>query len=85
MEGTIHGFDLIDLVLDIHLIEHPLAVKVVMAGGLPQVEIGNVRGVDNVVGLFEMLFLPEIFNLATDGRALGMPEDQSSAGIFLGM
>ena len=30
-----------------------------------------------------MLFLPEILDFATYGRALGMPEDESSTCIFL--
>ena len=46
VEGAVHRLDLVHLVLDVHLVEHPLPVEVVVAGGLPQVEIGNVWGVN---------------------------------------
>ena len=46
VEGAVHRLDLVHLVLDVHLVEHPLPVEVVVAGGLPQVEVGNVWGVN---------------------------------------
>jgi hypothetical protein len=46
VEGAVHRLDLVHLVLDVHLVEHPLPVEVVVAGRLPQVEVGNVGGVN---------------------------------------
>lgn len=40
-------------------------------------------GVNDIVICVEVLFLPEIFDFASYGRALGMPEDKSATGIFL--
>mmetsp|Transcript_10564 Transcript_10564/g.22520 ORF Transcript_10564/g.22520 Transcript_10564/m.22520 type:complete len:412 (+) Transcript_10564:1084-2319(+) len=83
MEGAVHGFDLILFVLDLHLIEHSLFVEVEVSGSFPQVEIGDVRCVDDVVILVNVLLLPKVFDFTSDGGAFGVPEDESSSGVFL--
>mmetsp|Transcript_3948 Transcript_3948/g.8716 ORF Transcript_3948/g.8716 Transcript_3948/m.8716 type:complete len:383 (-) Transcript_3948:290-1438(-) len=83
VKGTVHGFNLIHFIFDIHLIEHSLRVEVKVTRGFPQVEVGNVGGVHNIVVLLEVLFLPEVLDFAAHGGPLGMPEDESPSGVFL--
>lgn len=47
--SPVHGFELVLFILDVHLVEHVLLVKVKVARGLPQVYLGYVRGVQELV------------------------------------
>mmetsp|Transcript_31765 Transcript_31765/g.68611 ORF Transcript_31765/g.68611 Transcript_31765/m.68611 type:complete len:239 (+) Transcript_31765:848-1564(+) len=83
VERAIHRSDLVYLILDVHLIEHTLCVEVEVARGFPKFKVSNVGTVDEVVALAGVLILPKVFDFGADSGALGMPEDKSSAGIFL--
>lgn len=48
-----------------------------MAGGFPQVQPGNVRAVDQVVPLSQVLVLPvSLYDVANNG-ALWVPQDEA--------
>jgi hypothetical protein len=83
MEWTIHGFNLILFILNFHLLEHTVTVKLVVTGRLPEVKICNMRCKYYVIAIGYMRRLPEIFNLVTDFRSLGMPENKSATSILL--
>jgi hypothetical protein len=83
VKGTIHGLDLIFLIFHFHGFKHALLVKVKMPRSLPQIQVGNMRCVDNVIAIILMSLLPEILNLTTNGGSLWMPKDESATGILL--
>ncbi len=41
-------------------------------------------GVNQVVAILHMLFIPELFNLVTHHTAVGMPEDESLPNFVVG-
>lgn len=49
VEGAVHGFDLVLISLDVHLVEHALLVEIEVPRRLPQLQIGHVRGVQQLV------------------------------------
>mmetsp|Transcript_34177 Transcript_34177/g.82782 ORF Transcript_34177/g.82782 Transcript_34177/m.82782 type:complete len:385 (+) Transcript_34177:128-1282(+) len=49
VERAVHRLDLVLLPFHVHLIEHALLVEVEVAGGLPQVQVRDVRGVQELV------------------------------------
>lgn len=53
VEGAVHRLDLVFGPLNGHRVEHGLGVEVVVARGLPQVDVGNVRRVDEVVSALQ--------------------------------
>mmetsp|Transcript_18403 Transcript_18403/g.36918 ORF Transcript_18403/g.36918 Transcript_18403/m.36918 type:complete len:320 (+) Transcript_18403:2456-3415(+) len=83
MERTIHWFDLVHFILNIHLVKHSFRVKIKVSRSLPKVEICNVRSVNNIVTFLNVLFFPEIFNLTTNCGSFGVPKDQSTSCILL--
>ena len=54
-----------------------------MAAGLPQVDAGDMRGVDQRVAALQVLVAHPVFHLLAHDAALGMPEDQPRPGQFL--
>mmetsp|Transcript_13418 Transcript_13418/g.29139 ORF Transcript_13418/g.29139 Transcript_13418/m.29139 type:complete len:376 (-) Transcript_13418:296-1423(-) len=83
VEGAVHGFDLIFLILHLHLLKHAIAVKVVVARGFPQIQIGNVGRVNNVVIVVNVFRLPKFFNVPAYDRPFGMPKYKTTTSIFL--
>mmetsp|Transcript_2756 Transcript_2756/g.8369 ORF Transcript_2756/g.8369 Transcript_2756/m.8369 type:complete len:354 (-) Transcript_2756:273-1334(-) len=83
MKGTVHGSDLVGLILHLHLVEHGLLVEVEMSRCFPQVDVGYVGGVQQFVPGLDVLVLPEIFDYLSDARALRMPKHQTAAGVLL--
>mmetsp|Transcript_16800 Transcript_16800/g.56766 ORF Transcript_16800/g.56766 Transcript_16800/m.56766 type:complete len:215 (+) Transcript_16800:1027-1671(+) len=83
MEGAVHRLELILVLLHLHLVEHRLCVKVVMAARLPEVDVGNVRRVQQLVAVGGVLLLPRVLDEAADARALGVPEDKTAARRLL--
>jgi hypothetical protein len=54
VEGAVHGLDLVLVALHLHGLEHVVAVEVEVARGLPQVQVRDVRSVQELVaGLYE--------------------------------
>ena len=83
VEWAVHGLDLIFLILDLHLLEHPISVEIVMAGRFPQVQIGDMGRVNDVITIVDVLRLPKILNVAADDRPLGMPKHEAATSVFL--
>mmetsp|Transcript_4626 Transcript_4626/g.13148 ORF Transcript_4626/g.13148 Transcript_4626/m.13148 type:complete len:305 (-) Transcript_4626:287-1201(-) len=81
MERTVHRLELILFVLHVHLVEHRLPVEVKVARRLPQVHLGDVRCVQQLISLLEMNLLPEVLERVPDHGALWMPEDEPSAHL----
>mmetsp|Transcript_14379 Transcript_14379/g.38822 ORF Transcript_14379/g.38822 Transcript_14379/m.38822 type:complete len:426 (+) Transcript_14379:336-1613(+) len=83
VERAVHGLDLVLLLLHVHLIEHAVLVEVKVARCLPQVHVGHVGRVEELVARLHMLVLPEVLNEAPHARALGVPEDETATRILL--
>mmetsp|Transcript_30352 Transcript_30352/g.51992 ORF Transcript_30352/g.51992 Transcript_30352/m.51992 type:complete len:288 (-) Transcript_30352:750-1613(-) len=83
VEGTVHRLQLVLLLLHLHRLEHIVPVKIKVAGGFPQIQIGDVWRVQNVVPVLDMLFFPIGFDQVAHDRPLGVPKDQPAAGILL--
>mmetsp|Transcript_106664 Transcript_106664/g.308618 ORF Transcript_106664/g.308618 Transcript_106664/m.308618 type:complete len:362 (+) Transcript_106664:328-1413(+) len=83
VERAVHRLDLIGFVFNIHLIKHIRSVEIKVTRCLPQVQIGNVRGVYNVVSAIFMSILPKVFDHLSDFGTLWMPEHQTTTSIFL--
>src|SRR5213594_562212 len=54
-----------------------------MAAGFPEVQTHDVRRVNKVVAALEQLFAQPVFDNLPNQAALGMPENQAGAGLFL--
>mmetsp|Transcript_11062 Transcript_11062/g.32042 ORF Transcript_11062/g.32042 Transcript_11062/m.32042 type:complete len:219 (+) Transcript_11062:809-1465(+) len=83
MEGAVHRFDLVHFIFDIHLIKHIRAVEIKMARRFPQVQVGNVWGVNDIISILLVGGLPEIFDDLANLGSLRMPEDKATTGVFL--
>lgn len=75
MEGAVDWFDLVLLILHVHLVKHVSSVKIIVTRCLPQIQIGNVWRVDNIITTLLVRVLPEVFNKLANLGTLGMPED----------
>mmetsp|Transcript_6181 Transcript_6181/g.12764 ORF Transcript_6181/g.12764 Transcript_6181/m.12764 type:complete len:327 (-) Transcript_6181:406-1386(-) len=83
MEWTIHWFDLVLFIFNFHLIEHIRLVKVKVPRGFPQVQVGDMRCVNDVVSILFVGLLPEVFDDCANLRSLWMPKDETPTSIFL--
>ena len=83
VEGAVHRLELIRLVLHVDGLVHVLAVKVGVPGRLPQVELADVRGVQQLVPAIEMGVLPEVLDHVAHARSLGVPEHEAAAHLLL--
>ena len=83
VERAVHRLELIVGLLDLHLAEHVLLVETGVAGGVPKVHVGDVRGVDHVVAALERLRAEPVLHDQAHAPALGMPEDQAGPGQVL--
>jgi len=62
----------------LHLVKHALLVEVKVAARLPQVDLGHVWGVHELVALLHVQVLPEGFNLVADHRSVPVPKHQAA-------
>ncbi len=81
--GTVHGLELVFGVVQLHGLEHVVAVKIGVAGDLPQIAPHHVRRVDQRIAALQILVAHPVFDDLADAAALGMKEDQAGAGEFL--
>ncbi len=54
-----------------------------MAAGLPHIDLGDVRGADQLVVVPVMFFLPVILDQLAEQRPLRLPEDQTRSHLIL--
>ncbi len=80
---AVHGLELILGVVQLHGLEHVVAIKIGVPGNLPQIAPHHVRRVDQRVAARQVLIAHPIFDDLADAPALGMPENQAGAGEFL--
>src|SRR3990172_1624619 len=83
MEGTVHRSDVVVVPLHLHLGVHVLAVEVQVAAGLPQLRSADMRRIDEVIAVPEMLFAPEVLDECADQRAFRMPQDEAAAYLVI--
>jgi hypothetical protein len=83
MEWTIHRFDHIILPIYIHRRIHAFAVEIPMPAGFPDIEVSNMRGIEQIVTILEMFVFPKIFDDLANQGSLGMPENQSRTSLFM--
>lgn len=65
------------------LVKHILAVEVVVPAGLPEVELGDVWGVEHLIALLCVLTPPVFLHQHPHARALRVPEHQTTPCILL--
>ena len=61
----------------LHLVKHVLRVKVKVARGLPQVQLGDVGADDQAVAGGQVLLLPVALDQVAHDAALGVPQHQA--------
>src|SRR5260370_9726047 len=71
---AIHGLELILGVVQLHGLEHVVAVKIGVAGSLPEIAAHDVRRVDQVITTRQVLIAHPVLNDLADAAALGMEE-----------
>ena len=77
VERAVHRLQLVRDVLDLDRRVHVRAVVLGVPGRLPQVQLGDVRAVDEVVAALEVPVAPVVLDLLADEPALGVPEDRA--------
>src|SRR5450756_1209717 len=83
MEGAVHRLEHVLVLIDLDRRVHVLLVEVPVARGFPELKICNVGSVDEFIPTLDVLSTPEILDLLANNGSLGMPENQSSAGLLL--
>ena len=80
---AVHGLEQVLHAIDVHRGVHAVAVEVPVAADLPEVDLGDVRRVDNVVAALAMLPPPEVLYRFPDDGALGVPVDEARAALLV--
>ena len=83
VEGAVHGFQIVFLLVHFHRREHALAVKVQVAAGLPERGTADVGRVHDVVSTPVVDVLPIVFYKRAYAPPLGMPYNQTRADFFV--
>jgi hypothetical protein len=83
VEGAVHGLELVLLLLDLHLVVHVFTVKVKVPARLPQVDLGDVRRVHELVAACQVDVLPVGLDHVAHDRAVGVPKHEAAAGALL--
>ena len=83
VEGAVHRFQEVFLLVHLHRREHPLAIKIEMPAGLPKCRASDVRRIHHVVAAPVVNILPVILDEGADAPALGMPHHQSGADFVV--
>ena len=74
VERAVHGLDVVVLLVDLHRRIHVLFVEAEVAAGLPQPRATDVRRVDQLVAVGQVLVPAELLGQMAHHAALGMPE-----------
>ena len=83
MEGAVHGFQVVFLLVHHHRGVHCVLVEVQVTAGLPQVGPPDVGGVDQVVVMVVVKVAPVVLDQRAHQPALGMPQDQARADVIV--
>src|SRR5450830_329079 len=83
MEGAIHRLEHVLVLIDLDRRVHVLLVEAPVARGLPELKIRYVGRVDEFIPTLDVLRTPEILDLLANNGSFRMPENQSSASLFL--
>jgi hypothetical protein len=75
VERAIHRLQLILLVFHVNLVEEAIRVKVIMATCFPQVEVGDVRAIDELIARAQMHIFPEVLDAVANRGSTGMPQN----------
>ena len=81
--GAVHRLEAVLGVVQLHGRVHVLRVVALMAGDLPELAAHDVRREDHMVAAAETLLAHPVFHRLADEPALGVPEDEASAGDLL--
>ena len=68
---------------DVHLVEHAVGVEVEVAARLPELDVRDVRRVQQFITPLLVQIFPGLFHEAPYARAARVPEAQAAAGLFL--
>ena len=80
---AVHRLELILGVVQLHGLEHVVAVEIGVPGNLPQIAPHDVRRVDQRVAARQVLIAHPVFDDLANAAALGMEENQAGSGEFL--
>ena len=83
VERTVHRFQVVPVVVQLHGREHVVRVEVEMPRRPPQPLAADVRGIDQFVAAREVLLLPEVLDDRAQPRALRVPENQPRSHLLL--
>ena len=83
MERAVHRLQLVLHALDVDGRVHVGLVVLGVPAGLPQLDVRDVRRVDEVVAALEVLVAPVVLDLLADEPALRVPEDEPGARLVL--
>ena len=76
VEGAVHRLDIVFLILDHNGGIHIFLIEAQVPAGFPERRAPDMRGIDKVIAVGDVLIIPIALNLVTDHGAVGMPEDQ---------
>src|SRR2546429_1627883 len=83
MTGTVHRLQAILSIVELHRVEHVLAVITLMPRSKKQLPPRHMRRIDQRVAALHVLLAHPVFHLFADDATLGMPENQTRSGQFL--
>ena len=81
VEGAIHRLQLVLHPLDVDRRVHAGLVVLGVPARLPEVELGDVGGEDEVVAALQVLVPPVVLGLLADEGALRVPQHQAGPGV----
>ena len=80
--GAVHGLDDVILLIDLHEI-HVLTVIIGMAGGIKEVDLGDMRDTNELIATFEIFIAEELLDNIPNDRALGVIVDKTCPRLFV--
>ena len=83
VEGAVHGFQVVVLVVYLQGCVHVFAVELEVAAGLPEPGLADVGRIDQRVAGVQVKLPPEVLHQATDPGALRMPADEAGPELVV--
>ena len=84
VEGAVHRFDVIFLVFDLDRRVHIFFVKAQMPAGFPEAGLADVRRVDQIVIIGNVLVIPIALDLMPNHAPIWVPQNQPLPNLVIG-
>ena len=82
IEGAVHRPELVLLRFNRHRVKHVVSIEIKVARGLPQVEVGNMGRVEQVITRPQMGVAPVVLKQQPHSRPLWVPEYQPAPPLL---